>query len=92
MRHKVPLGRNITSAPMYSSTGPNNKIIVRISFALIVAMLLLLNGLFNYLVMCTCRSTIVRVNGTVQFTFFSVMRLNITIVTSCNSLIVMLVP
>ena len=26
-----------------------------------------------------------RVNGTIQFTFFLVMRLNITIVTSCDS-------
>ena len=30
-------------------------------------------------------STTVRVNGTVQFTFFLVMTLNITIVTSCDS-------
>ena len=46
---------------------------------------------FYYLVMCKCMSTTVRVNGTVQFTFFLVMRLNITIVTSCDSLIVILV-
>ena len=32
-------------------------------------------------------STTICVNGTVQFTFFLVMRLNITIVTSCDSLI-----
>ena len=32
-------------------------------------------------------STTVRVNGTVQFTFFLVMRLNITVVTSCDLLI-----
>ena len=31
-------------------------------------------------------STTVRANGTVQFTFFSVMRLNITIVKNCDSL------
>ena len=31
-------------------------------------------------------STTDRVNGTAQFTFFLVMKLNITVVTSCNSL------
>ena len=36
-------------------------------------------------------STTVRGNGTVQFTFFFIMRLNITIITSCDSLIVILV-
>ena len=36
--------------------------------------------------------TTVRVNGVVQFTFFLVMRLNNTIVTSCDSLILILVP
>ena len=35
-------------------------------------------------------STTVRGNGTVQFTFFFIMRLNITIITSCDSLIVIL--
>ena len=37
-------------------------------------------------------STIVRVNGTVQFTFYLIMRLNITIFTSCKLLIVIPVP
>ena len=41
--------------------------------------------------MCKCMSTTVRGNGTVQFTFFFIMRLNITIITSCDSLIVILV-
>ena len=36
-------------------------------------------------------STTIRGNGTVQFTFFFIMRLNITIITSCDSLIVILV-
>ena len=36
-------------------------------------------------------STTVRVNGTVKFTFFLVIRLNITIATSCDSLIVIFV-
>ena len=36
-------------------------------------------------------STTVRGNGTIQFTFFFIMRLNITIITSCDSLIVILV-
>ena len=41
--------------------------------------------------MCKCMSTTVRVNGTVQFTFFLVMRLKITIVKSYDSLITILV-
>ena len=41
--------------------------------------------------MCKCMSTAVRVNGTVQFTFFFIMRLNITIITSCDSPVVILV-
>ena len=41
--------------------------------------------------MCKCMSTTVRGNGAVQFTFFFIMRLNITIITSCDSLIVILV-
>ena len=36
-------------------------------------------------------STTVRDNGTVQFTFFFIMGLNFTIITSCDSLIVILV-
>ena len=52
--------------------------------------LFLLNGLFYYLVMRKCMSSTVRVNGTVQVTFFLTMRLNITIVTSCDSLILIL--
>ena len=46
---------------------------------------------FYYLVICKCLSTTIRVYGTVQFTFFLVMKLNITIVTSCDLLIVTLV-
>ena len=41
--------------------------------------------------MCECMSTTARVNGTVQFTFLLIMRLNITIITSCDSHIVILV-
>ena len=40
--------------------------------------------------MCKCMIITVRVNGTVQFTFFLVVRLNITISTSCDSLIVII--
>ena len=39
-----------------------------------------------------CMSTPVHVNGTVQFTFFLVMKLNINIVASCDELTVVLVP
>ena len=38
-----------------------------------------------------CMSTTIPGNGAVQFTFFFIMRLNITIITSCDSLIVILV-
>ena len=37
-------------------------------------------------------STIVYVNGTAKFTFFFAMRFNITIVTNCDSLIVIHIP
>ena len=43
-----------------------------------------------YLVMCKCMNTTVRGNGTVQFTLFFIMRLNVTIITSCDSFIVIL--
>ena len=86
MKDKPSLNRNITSASLYLLAGPSNKIFVRILFVLIVATLFLLNGFFYYLVMCKCMSTTVRVNGTLQFTFFLV----ITIVTSSDSLIVIL--
>ena len=45
---------------------------------------------FYYFAMCKCIRISVRVNGAVQFTFFLVRRLNIIIVTSCDSLIVIL--
>ena len=41
--------------------------------------------------MCKCMNTTDRGNGTIQFTFFLITRLNITIITSCDSLIVILV-
>ena len=47
----------------------------------------LIEWTFYYFVLCKCMSTTVRVNGTVQFTFFLVMRLNITVVTNCDLLI-----
>ena len=58
---------------------------------LIVATLFLLNGRF---IICIykCMSTLVRVDGAAHFTFFLVIRLNITIVTSCDSLFVILLP
>ena len=41
--------------------------------------------------MCKCKSTTARLNGTVQLTFFLVMRLNISIAATCDSLIVILI-
>ena len=52
---------------------------VRILFVLIVATLSLLNGLFYYLVIFKFMSSTVRVNGTVQFSFFLIMKFSITI-------------
>ena len=69
MRGKPSLNRNITSEPLYHSTGPSIKIFVRILFAFRFATLFLLNDLFCYLVMCKFMCTTVRVNGTVQIYF-----------------------
>ena len=47
--------------------------------------------LFYDLVMCKCMSNTVHGNGTVQLTFFFIMRLNTNVITSCDSLIRILV-
>ena len=73
-------------------TGPSNKIFVRILLAFNSCYVILIEWTFYYFVMCKCMSTTVYVNGTVQFTFLLVMRLNTVIVTSCDSLIVILAP
>ena len=90
MRDKPSLNRNITRHHCTYSTDPSNKIFVRDLFVLIVVMLFLLNRHFYYLFMCKCKGTTVRVNSTVQLTFFLIMRFNITIITSCDSLNVIL--
>ena len=74
------------------STGPSNKIFVRILFAFNSCYVILTKWTFYYFVKCKRMDTTVRVNGTVQFTFFLVMRLDITVVTSCDSLIAILAP
>ena len=94
VRDKPSLNRNITSKTLHLFDKASNKIFLRILFVLIVATLYLFNGLFcyfHYLVICKCMSTTVHFNDTVQFTFFLVMILNITIIRNCNSLIVILV-
>ena len=60
-----------------SSTGPSSKIFVRILLFLIVAILFLLNVFFQYFVICNCMKPSIPDNGTVQFTLFFIMRLNI---------------
>ena len=55
-------------------------------------LLVLIEWTFYCFVMCKCMSSTVCVDGTVEFTFFLVIRLNITIVTSCDSLIVIFLP
>ena len=69
----------------------SNKIFVQILLAFNSCCVILIEWTFYYIVICKCLSTIVRVTGTVQFTFFLVMRLNITIITVCDSFIVILV-
>ena len=85
MRGQPSLNGNITSARFYLL----DRYLLEFHLLLIVATLFLLNGPF---IMCMCMSTTVNVNDTVQFTFFLVMRLNITIVTSCDSLIATFAP
>ena len=89
MRKKPSLNRNTTLAPIRQGFAVSS--LLEFYFVLIVAKLFLLNGLFYYLAICKCMSTTVCVNGTVQFTFFLVIRLHITIVTNCNSLVVIIV-
>ena len=84
MRDEQSLSKNITS------TGSSNKIFVRILFPFNSCYVNLIKWTFHHLVMCKRMSTTVCVNGTVKFIFFLVMRLNITIVKSCDSLIVIL--
>ena len=85
MRDKTSMNKNIGNHCTYS-TGPSNKIFVKILFAFSSCHVILVEWTFYYF------ATTVHVKGTVQFTFFFVMRLNITIPTSCDSLIVILVP
>ena len=68
------------------STCPSNKIFVRLLFAFKSCYVIRIEWTFYYFVMCQCMSITIRVNGTVQFTFFLVMKLNITIATSCDYL------
>ena len=48
------------------STGPINKIFVRILFAFSSCYVIFTEWTFYYFVMCKCMSTIVHVKGTVQ--------------------------
>ena len=82
MRDKPSLNRNIST--IYLFDRPSNKIFVRMLFTFNSCYVILIEWTFYYSVMSKCMSTTVCVNGTVQFTFFFVMSLNITIVTSCD--------
>ena len=68
------------------------KIFVRILVAFNNCYIIPIEWTFTYFVMCKCMRSFFHVNGTVQFTFFLIMRLNTTIVTSCDSLIVIFLP
>ena len=74
------------------SKGPSNKIFVRILFAFNSCLVILIKWTSYYFAMCKCMSTTVGVNDIAEFTFFLFMRLKITIVTSCDSFIVIFVP
>ena len=82
-----------TSTPLYLFI-TSNKIFVRILFALNSCYVLLVEWIFYYFVMCKCMRTTVCINGTVQHISFLVMRLSITITTSCDPgvVIVILAP
>ena len=54
--------------------------------------IILMEWTFYYFIICMWMSATVHINGTAQFTFFLVMRLTITIVKSCDFLILILVP
>ena len=75
------------------STDRSNKIFVRISFLFIFnsCFVILIERTFYYFVNCKHMSTTLRNNGIVQFTFFLFMRVNMAIVASYDSLIVILV-
>ena len=90
LRDKPSLNTNMHQHHCTYSTRSSKKIFARILFILIVATLFLLFA-FYYLVMCKCMSTTVCGNGTVEFTFFFIRGLNFTIITCCDSLIVILV-
>ena len=87
IRDQPFLNRNITYF-----IGPSKKIFVRILFVFNSCYNIFIEWTFYYFLISKCLSTTVRVSGSVQFTFFLVMRLNITTVTSCDSLIVILLP
>ena len=69
-----------------------NKIFIRILFTFSSFYVNLIEWIFYSFLMCRCESNTLCVIGTVQFTFFLVMRLNITIITSWDLVIVILVP
>ena len=73
------------------ATGPTIDL-CRILFPFNSCYVILIEWTFHYFVMYNCMSTTVCVSGTVQFTFFLVTKLSITISTSCNWLTVTLIP
>ena len=91
MRDRPSLNTNITSAPLCLFHRLSSKIFVRTLFAFNGCYVILIEWTFYYFVIRKCLNPNVRVNGTVQFTFFLVIRLNITIATTCDSLFVILV-
>ena len=83
MRDKPSLNRNITLAPFDMVL----RSLLEFYLLLIVDTLFLLNGLF-IIVICACMNTTACVIGAAPLTYFLVMRLNIIIAPSCNSLVV----
>ena len=67
---------------------PSNKIFVGILFTFSTCYVIFIEWTLYYFVICKCMNTL----GTVQFTFFLIMRLNIIIVTSCHLFIVIFLP
>ena len=74
------------------SRSPSNRVFIRLYLFLIVAKLFLLHGFYYHFVIYKGMTTTVRIHGTVQFSFFLATILNSTIVSSCDLLIVILIP
>ena len=87
MRDQPSLNRNIILPSLYLFYRPSNKIFVRMVFVFNSCYLILIEQTYDF-VMCKCTCTTICINGSAQINFFVIMRLNISIFKSCDSLTV----